>query len=167
LALDTFLRATQAAQSDLVQAVRKELAAHLYRRPHAGPHIDVGHDKSSSSNGGHRIHAHAHAHKASTRSFPALLSSDDGDDNESDGGDSVCAVAAGGGDGGDDGIEARASTRASTQPGEDRELTPAFCTAAAAAERALAHAVYAELEDQLTELLICLGQEAAKAGTIT
>lgn len=46
-------------------------------------------------------------------------------------------------------------------------LTPEFCAAAAAAQRALARAVSAELEDQLTDVLICLGQETTKVEVLT
>ena len=50
---------------------------------------------------------------------------------------------------------------------ESDGVSPEFTRAAAAAQRSLALAVSAELEDQLTDVLICLGQESTKVEVLT
>ena len=51
--------------------------------------------------------------------------------------------------------------------GDDGELTPEFIAAAEAVNRALARAVAEEVEDQLTDVLMCLGEETSKGEVLS
>ena len=50
---------------------------------------------------------------------------------------------------------------------DDGELTPEFIAAAEAVNRALARAVAEEVEDQLTDVLMCLGEETTKVEVLS
>ena len=55
------------------------------------------------------------------------------------------------------------SSAASVSSGDDAGLSPEFVAAAHAVNAALARAVADEVEEQLTDVLMCLGEESTKA----
>ena len=59
------------------------------------------------------------------------------------------------------------SSVSSGASGDDGELTPEFIAAAEAVNRALARAVAEEVEDQLTDVLMCLGEETTKVEVLS